>query len=71
MVLQTDALNLPKAFTAMLRSKKVEIIASDKSIIITPFRSSLLDAPKLESDGHEVQRFLERKRLEKELEHGG
>ena len=70
-ILQTDTLNLPDMFTARLRSKKVEISASEQVIIIKPYKSSLLDAPKLKSDGHEVDRFMERKQQEKRLEYGG
>lgn len=43
---------------------------NEQITIVKPLRSSLLDAPKLQSDGYEVARFMERKHREKMLEDG-
>ena len=58
---------------AVNRQKKIpfELAVGRSSVTARPFRSSLLDAPKIATDGHEVDRFMERKRLEKELEYSG
>jgi len=57
--------------TKAVRRQKTpsEIAIIRQSATTRSFRSSLLDAPKIKTDGHEVDRFMERKNLEKELEH--
>jgi len=58
---------------AVKRQNKIpfELAIGGQPVNTKPFRSSLLDAPKIVTDGHEVDRFMERKRLEKELEYSG
>ena len=70
MILQTERLNLPEPLAVKLRGKKVELIENgDSTITIKP-----VDYPIeamcgiLESDGHEVERFLVRMREDKEFE---
>ena len=71
-ILRAETLNLPERFAAKLRGKKVEITESGDSIIINPVQCSIEAMHgMLESDGHEVDRFLERMRADKELEYGG
>lgn len=69
-ILQAESLNLPTILATKLYGKKVEIIESGDSIIINPVKSPI-DAMHgmFDSDGHEVDRFMERKRIEKELEY--
>ena len=69
-ILQADSLNLPEVFAYKLRGKKVEIIEDGDTILINPVKSPIeLACGMFKSDGHEVDRFMERKQLEKELEH--
>jgi len=58
---------------AVNRQRKIpfELAIDRQSATTKPFRSSLLDAPKIVTDGHEVDRFMKRKHLEKELEYSG
>jgi len=71
-VLQAETLNLPEIFAFKLRGKKVEVFEQGETIMINPVKSPIeLACGRLKSDGHEVDRFMERKRLEKELEYGG
>jgi len=72
MILQAERLNLPEPIAVKLRGRKVELIENgDATITIKP-----VDCPieamcgMLESDGHEVERFLARMREDKELEYG-
>ena len=71
-ILQAETLNLPETIAFKLRGKKVELTESGDVITIKPIQS-VIDAAcgMLKSDGHAVDRFMERKRLEKELEYGG
>jgi len=70
-ILQAETLNLPEVFAFKLRGKKVELIENGDVITISPikFPTEALHGM-FKSDGHAVDRFLERKRLEKELEYG-
>ena len=70
-ILQAESLNLPEAFALKLRGKKVKLTEDGETIMIIPVNSPV-DAMRgmFESDGHEVDRFLERKRMEKKLEYG-
>jgi len=71
-ILQAETLNLPEIFAFKLRGKKVELVESGDVIIINPIKSPIeLACGILKSDGHEVDRFMERKQFEKELEYGG
>ena len=71
-ILRAESLNLPERFASKLRGKKVEIIERGESIIINPVQCSVEAMHgMLESDGHEVDRFLARMREDKELEFGG
>jgi len=70
-VLQAETLNLPDIFAFKLRGKKVELIEHGDTITISPVKSPIEAMHgMLKSDGHAVDRYLERKRLEKELEYG-
>ena len=70
-ILQAESLNLPTPFDAMVKGKKVELTVSDGKITIVPVKSVIEAAcGMLESDGNAVDRFMERKRIEKELEDG-
>ena len=66
-VLQAETLNLPEIFAFKLRGKKVEIFEQGETIMINPVISPIeLACGILKSDGHEVDRFMERKQSEKE-----
>jgi len=66
-VLQAETLNLPEIFAFKLRGKKVELFEQGEAIMINPVKSPIeLACGMLQSDGNEVDRFMERKRLEKE-----
>jgi len=70
-VLQAEALNLPEIFSFKFRGKKVEIVERGDAIVITPVKSPIEALHGMfESDGHVVDRYLERKQVEKELEYG-
>ena len=70
-VLQAETLNLPDIFAYKLRGKKVELVENGDIIIISPVQSPIEAMHGMfKSDGHAVDRHLERKRLEKELEYG-
>ena len=71
-ILQADTLNLPSVFASKLYGKKVEIIEKDNSIIINPVEYTTKSMRGMfKSDGHAVDRFMAKKKLEKELElHG-
>lgn len=70
-VLQAETLNLPEVFAFKVRGKKVELSERGDSIMISPVKSPTEAMHGMfKSDGHAVDRFLERKRLEKELEYG-
>lgn len=67
--MQAETLNLPERFAVKLRGKKVELIESGDSVIINPVQCPIETMHGMfESDGHEVERFLERMRQDKELE---
>ena len=67
-IIHAEALNLPKMYALKLRGKKVELVESGDSIIINPIPSPIdLACGMFESDGHEVDRFMERKQIEKEI----
>ena len=68
-VLQAELLNLPESFAIKLRGKKVTLTESEGIIIIEPVQS-VIDAAcgMLKGDGRMVDKFMECKRLEKELE---
>jgi len=69
-ILQAESLNLPEAFAFKVRGKKVEITQSGDTIMINPVKSSAVSMRGMfKGDGRVVDRFLERKRLEKELEY--
>ena len=71
-VLQAEALNLPANFAVKLYGKKVEITERGNSIIISPIECPIEAMHGMfESDGHEVDRFMQRKKEEKELEYAG
>lgn len=71
-ILQAETLNLPASFAAKLFGKKVELIEHGDSILISPVECPIEAMHGMfESDGHEVDRFMQRKRAEKELEHVG
>ena len=66
-IIQAETINLLEIFAFKLRGKKVEIFESGDTILINPVRSSIdLACGILKSDGHEVDRFMERKQSEKE-----
>jgi len=70
-VLQAETLNLPEIFAFKLRGKKVELFEQGEAIMISPVKSPTEAMHGMfKSDGHMVDRHLERKRLEKELEYG-
>ena len=70
-ILQADRLNLPEPLAVRLRGKKVELVESGDSIIISPVKCPVKAMRgMLRSDGHEVDRFLARMREDKELEYG-
>ena len=72
MILQADRLNLPEPLAVKLRGKKVELVESGDSIIISPVQCPIKAMRgMLKSDGHEVDRFLVRMHEDKELEYGG
>jgi len=60
-----------KEFNELDRLRQNMAHAAKLTELTNPSRSVLLDAPKLKSDGHEVDRFMMRKHLEKELDYGG
>ena len=69
-ILQAETLNLPTDFATKLFGKKVELIERGNSIIISPVECPIEAMHGMfESDGHEVDRFMQRKRQEKELEY--
>ena len=69
-ILQAEQLNLPEVFAFKFRGKKVKLVESGDSVIINPVKCSADDLYGMfESDGHEVDRFLARKREEEELEY--
>ena len=71
-ILQAEALNLPEPIALKLRGKKVELTEDEGAIIIKPVQSAIdVACGMLKSDGRVVDRFMEQKRLEKELEYGG
>ena len=70
-ILQAETLNLPEIFAFKMKGKKVEIFENGDAIIINPIKSPIDHACGiLKSDGNEVDRFMKRKILEKELENG-
>jgi len=74
-ILQSDQLNLPETFASKLRGKTVELTQDGDAVVIMPVKNRVERPIKairgvFESDGHEVERFLERKRAEKRLEYG-
>ena len=71
-ILQAETLNLPTHFATKLFGKKVELIEHGNSIIISPVECPIEAMHGMfESDGHEVDRFMQRKSIEKELENVG
>jgi len=71
-ILQAETLNLPEVFAFNIRGKKVKITQSGDTIMINPVKSPTVSMRGMfNSDGRAVDRFLERKRIEKELEYGG
>ena len=69
-IVQAETLNLPAMFAVKLAGKKVEIVESGDSIIITPVKCPIESIRGMfESDGHAVDRYLQRKRVEKEREY--
>ena len=69
-VLQADVLNLPTIFAKKLSGKKVEITERDNIITIKPTEDTIVSIRGiLESDGHETDRFISRKRIDKALEY--
>ena len=70
--LQAETLNLPTIFAAKLFGKKVELVERGNSIVISPVECPIEALHGMfESDGHEVDRFMQRKKIEKELEYVG
>ena len=71
-ILRAETLNLPANFATKLSGKKVELTEHGDSIIISPVECPIEAMHGMfESDGHEVDIFMQRKRIEKELEHVG
>ena len=70
-IMQSETLNLPEPMALKLRGKKVELTENDNAIIIRPVQNAIdVACGMLRSDGHAVDRFMERKRLEKSIEYG-
>ena len=71
-ILQAETLNLPADFASKLFGKKVELVERGNSIVISPVECPIESMHGMfESDGHEVDRFMQRKRMEKKLEYVG
>jgi len=69
-ILQAEELKLSEIFNFKFRGKKVEVTESGDSILISPVSSPIeLACGMFDSDGHEVDRFMKSKQLEKEFEY--
>ena len=69
-VLEAEKLNLPEAFAQKLRGKKVELTENGNIITIKPTEDAITSIQGIvESDGHEADRFITRKRSDKALEY--
>jgi virulence-associated protein VagC len=69
--MQAEALNLPTKFAKMFKGKQVELSANKNSLIIkTVEEPDIIDkmCGMIKSDGHRVERFIQRKQEELALE---
>ena len=73
-IMQADQLNLPEQMALMLQGKKVEVMESEGSIIITPidYKTALtVLRGKYKKCKFGTEALVEEKKIEKELEYGG
>lgn len=68
-VLKAEELNLPETIAKKLKGRKVEIVEENERIIITPIDDSITKAFGMFEGGKlTTEKFLELKRIDKELE---
>jgi hypothetical protein len=69
MILPVETLNLPEKFALKFKGKEVELVEKKDYVLILPVRDIIDEAYGMfASDGHDVERFLEYCRQEKEIE---
>jgi virulence-associated protein VagC len=70
-VVSAEAINLPERFAKKLKGKRVELFEKDGNIVIAPVKDTIAQARGvLKGSRFTVERFMEAKKADKELEDG-